>query len=81
MEGKVLIQNFIYKALFDPGATHSFISYDCAKRLNLPSKNMSSSYEVHRSVRGCHEINVRYPKCPVVIENQDFSADLIELPI
>ena len=81
VEGKVLIQNFICKALFDPGASHSFISYDCAKKLNLSPENMSISYEVHTPVGGYHETNIRYPKCPVVIENQDYSADLIELPI
>ena len=81
VEGKVLIQKFIYKALFDPGATHSFISLDCAKKLDLPHENMDISYEIHTPVGDCYETRIRYPRCPVVIENQNLSADLIELPI
>ena len=54
VEGKVLIQQIICKVLFDPGASHSFISHDCAKKLNLPSEIMSISYEVH------YETNIRY---------------------
>ena len=40
VEDKILIQNFICKALFYLGATHSFLSIDCAKRLDLLSENM-----------------------------------------
>ena len=81
VEGKISIRNFICKALFDPGATHSFISHDCAEKLKLPSEIMNTTYEVHTPVRECYETRIRYPQCPIVIENQDFSADLIELPI
>ena len=69
VEGKVSIKNFICKVLFDPGALHSFIWHDCARRLDLPSEIMKIIYEVHTPVGGYHETNVRYPQCSVVIEN------------
>ena len=66
VEGKVLIQNFIGKALIDPGATYSFILLDCTKRLDLPSESTKIFYEIHTPVKGYFEINVRYLQCPEV---------------
>ena len=37
--------------------------------------------EVYIPVGERYETRIRYPHCPVVIEDQDFNADLIELPI
>ena len=42
---------------------------------------MSISYEIRIPVGRCYKTRIRYLQCPEVLENQDFSADLIELPI
>ena len=40
IKGKCFIQNTILIILFDSGATHSFISIDCVKKLNLPLSSL-----------------------------------------
>lgn len=37
IQGKCLIASRLLIVLYDSSASHSFISYDCAKQLNLPS--------------------------------------------
>ena len=81
VEGKAIVHNFVCKVLFDPGATHSFISTACASKIKLRSETLDTPYEVYSPMGTCSTTYVRYRNCPVTIENKEYLADLIDLPI
>ena len=46
IQGMVSIRGHSVEVLFDSGATHSFISYDCAKKLGLTLSTLSYDLKV-----------------------------------
>ena len=47
MTGMFSINDQPITVLFDSGASHTFISKDCATRLGLEIENMSIPYNIH----------------------------------
>jgi hypothetical protein len=67
--------------LFDSGATHSFISMDRVKQLNLPTTSLP--FDLIVSTPTAEPICVRSfcQNCPIVIQDKKFLVNLICLPL
>ncbi|KAK2375585.1 cleavage and polyadenylation specificity factor subunit [Trifolium repens] len=76
---------FIYDtpliAIVDTGATHSFISFECMKRLNIPVSEMSGCMEIETPASGFVTTQLVCLKCPVDVFGRSFSMDLVCIPL
>ena len=63
-------------ALFDPGATHSFISTNFAKKHNFKFEPMESKLYVDTPVRVVVVIDSVYKSCVVKIADRELLANL-----
>jgi hypothetical protein len=68
-------------AIIDTGATHSFISIDCAKRLNIPMSDMPSRMEIETPASGSVTTQFVCLKCPVDVFDRSFGMDLVCIPL
>jgi hypothetical protein len=68
-------------AIIDTGATHSFISMDCAKRLNLELFVMCGRMVIDTPAMGSVTTSSVCLKCPLNICDKDFEGDLVCLPL
>ncbi|XP_050918611.1 uncharacterized protein LOC127136049 [Lathyrus oleraceus] len=68
-------------AIIDTGATHSFISLDFAKRLNLELSVMRGSMVIDTPAMGSVTTSSVCLKCPLNICDKDFEVDLVCLPM
>ncbi|XP_073017813.1 uncharacterized protein [Primulina eburnea] len=81
VEGTVTILSSSAKTLFDPGATHSFISKVFVLKLPLLFEQLPYSFEIC-SPLGTTMINdIIYRNCPLNFQEKEYLADLIELSI
>ena len=68
-------------AIIDTGATHSFISVDCVKRLNLELSDMHGNMIIDTPVMGSVFTSVACLNCPFSIFSRDFRMNLVCLPL
>ena len=81
VEGTLSISDFSCKILFDPGATHSFISGKFAKLLDACVDELDCPVEVCTPL-GASLTTYQYLKdCPISFSGKLLSANLIILPI
>jgi len=69
------------EALFDSGATHSFISLDCAKKLELPVVEVAYKLIVSTPTNPSVITSHMCPSCTLKVLDQEFRIDLICLPL
>ncbi|XP_073121031.1 uncharacterized protein [Henckelia pumila] len=81
VEGKFFLLSKVGKALFDPGATHSFVSSTFLCNLNLISSKLPYFLEVSSPMGNKISSDVLYKDCPLEINKKIFYVDLVELPI
>ncbi|XP_028792822.1 uncharacterized protein LOC114748558 [Neltuma alba] len=81
IRGNILLEGHVISALFDSGATHSFISVDCVQKLSLPVVVLPYDLRVSTPAgatvvtgRTCLELALQF-------ENRDFTIDLFCLPL
>ena len=81
IQGMVSIRGHSVEVLFDSGATHSFISYDCAKKLGLILSALSYDLKVTTpsgaefvTAHVCKGLDLQY-------EGRDSVIDLVCLPL
>ena len=67
--------------LFDPGATHSFVSPSYAKKLDKGKMIMENPLAISTPLGEIVEVNYMYRSCEIMIGDSRLYADLIELPI
>ena len=79
MAGTFSINDQPVTVLFDSGASHTFISKDCATRLGLEIGNMSIPYNIH-SPGGQLITNQTVKQVPLKIQVKIFGTHLIVLP-
>ena len=77
----VFIKNTLLIALFDSGATHSFISINCVKKLNLPFSSLPFDLSVSTPTGRKVSTSQTYLNCPILIEGKPFVIDLVCLPL
>ncbi|XP_050914936.1 uncharacterized protein LOC127129865 [Lathyrus oleraceus] len=80
IRGMCFINNMPLIAIIDIGATHSFISLDYAKRLNLELCVMRGSMVIDTPTMGSVTTSSVRLKCPLNICDKDFEVDLVCLP-
>ncbi|XP_075500150.1 uncharacterized protein LOC142538738 [Primulina tabacum] len=79
VSGTILIQKVPAYALFDCGATHSFLSKRFAKKLGLKPKLLAEPFRIATPTSKAIETQEIHRDCLISIGNQTFSADLIQL--
>ena len=63
--------------LFDSGATHSFISIDCAKKLNLPVRELDVELVVSTPTKGTIVTSSMCAECPMIINARKYKINMI----
>ncbi|XP_058741293.1 uncharacterized protein LOC131613662, partial [Vicia villosa] len=81
IQGTCFINGTPLIAIIDTGATHSFISLDCAKRLNLVLSDMRRSMVIDTPAMGSVSTSFVCLNCPLSIFGRDFGIDLVCLPL
>jgi len=67
--------------LFDYGATHSFISFDCAKKLKLSVRELGFELVVSTPTKGFIVTSSMCAKCLVIIDGQRYKINMICIPL
>ncbi|XP_073312520.1 uncharacterized protein [Primulina huaijiensis] len=81
VEGTVTILSSSAETLFDPRATHSFISKVFVRKLPLLSEQLPYSFEISSPIGTTMITDIIYKNCPLNFQEKEYLADLIELPI
>ena len=79
MEGMVSISGHTAHALFDPNATHSFVSSVFACKLNQPPESLGLQLIISSPVGIKRITSTRYRNCEVIIDEIRILIDLIKL--
>ena len=81
IQGTILLHGNTLHALFDSGASHSFISYECAKRLGLSIDKLSYDLNVSTPM-GVKTVTADVClNCGINVEGHGSVIDLICLPL
>ncbi|XP_052735562.1 uncharacterized protein LOC128197546 [Vigna angularis] len=67
--------------LFDSGATHSFVSDDCVRKLGLTVSELQYDLIVSTPASGLVKTSLACTRCPIVVEGRQFRVNLICLPL
>ncbi|XP_050233246.1 uncharacterized protein LOC126681739 [Mercurialis annua] len=67
--------------LYDPGATHSFVSPSFASKLGVQPAYLKNPLSVATPVGESVEVSIVYPSCPVRVQGRDLMVDLILLEV
>lgn len=76
-----MIHNCIVNPLFDSGATHSFMSYDCVKKLGLKVSTLPFELFVFIPMGGKVTTSRVCLKCVVQLGNRYTTLDLVYFPM
>ena len=79
MAGMFSINDHPVMVLFDSGASHTFISKECANRLGLEVENIARPYSIHSS-GGQLTTNQIVRQVPLQLQGEHFATHLIMLP-
>ncbi|XP_075492419.1 uncharacterized protein LOC142530466 [Primulina tabacum] len=79
VSGTILIKSVPAYALFDCGATHSFMSKRFAKKLGSKPDKLTAPFRIATPTNRAVEKNEIYRDCKISISDQTFSADSIQL--
>ena len=77
--GTLLVENLLARVLFDPGATHSFISVDLASKLQNLKKSLSEKLLVSTPLGKILSADNMIENCEVKIGDVITKADLVVL--
>ncbi|XP_027348048.1 uncharacterized protein LOC113859485 [Abrus precatorius] len=81
IEGTCILNGTSLNVLFDSGATHSFISESCVRRLKLPVLVMKCEIVVSTPTNNPVTTSHVRLHCPIQIEGKSFLVNLICLPL
>ncbi|GAU42762.1 hypothetical protein TSUD_239250 [Trifolium subterraneum] len=81
IRGTCFIHDTPLIAIIDTGATHSFISMDCMKRLNIPVYEMSSCMNIETPASGSVITRLVCRNCLVSVFGRHFGMDLVCIPL
>ncbi|GAU47917.1 hypothetical protein TSUD_404700 [Trifolium subterraneum] len=81
IRGTCFIHDTPLIAIIDTGATHSVISLDCMKRLNIPVYEMSGCMNIETPASGSVITRLVCRNCPVSVFGRHFGMDLVCIPL
>ncbi|XP_027927538.1 uncharacterized protein LOC114184428 [Vigna unguiculata] len=67
--------------LFDLGASHSFVSLVCSKKLGLPIRDLGCKLVVSTPASGQVSTNSVFVECPIELAGCKFNVNLVHLPL
>lgn len=79
IRGTCFINNLPLIDIIDMGATHSFISHDCVRRLNLVVSLMNGSMVINTPAKRSVATSLVCLNYPLTIYGKDFGIDLFLL--
>ncbi|KAL4376309.1 hypothetical protein GQ457_02G020130 [Hibiscus cannabinus] len=79
--GTFTIYSVPYFALLDNGSTHSYISRTVSQNLPIPSETTENALTVMSPVGQSVLVNKVFRRCPLMVQDEIFLADLMELPL
>src|ERR1044072_3115645 len=77
IQGTCTIAGTPISVLFDSGATHSFVSVDCVRRLGLPVVDLPFDLVVSTPATNSLVANTTCLQCHLIFEDQKFLANLV----
>ncbi|XP_058769023.1 uncharacterized protein LOC131642874 [Vicia villosa] len=80
-QGTCYIHDTPLIAIIDTGATHSFISAECVKRLGIMPSTLGRGMVIDTPSMGSVTTSLVCLNCPLSILGKDFGVDLICLPL
>ncbi|GAU48777.1 hypothetical protein TSUD_406200 [Trifolium subterraneum] len=81
IRGTCFIHDTPLIAIIDTRATHSFISMDCMKCLNIPVYEMSDCMNIETPAGGSVITRLVCRNCPVTVFGRHFGIDLVCFPL
>ncbi|GAU49588.1 hypothetical protein TSUD_138750 [Trifolium subterraneum] len=81
IRGTCFIHDTPLIAIIDTRATHSFISMDCMKRLNIPVYERSGCMNIETPASGSVITRLVCRNCPVSVFGRHFGMDLVCIPL
>ncbi|KAG8474912.1 hypothetical protein CXB51_031631 [Gossypium anomalum] len=78
--GTFSLYNVNVIALIDPGSTHSYVCMKLVSSLNIPVENTEFMIRVSNPLGKCVTVDKVCKKCPLMIRDHYFPADLMLLP-
>ena len=81
IQGKCIISETLLNALYDSGASYSFISLDCVRHLRLSISLLTLDIVVSTPTNNPVTTSQACLKCPISIDGRKFFVDLICLPL
>ncbi|KAG8497006.1 hypothetical protein CXB51_008206 [Gossypium anomalum] len=78
--GTFSLYNVNVIALIDPGSTHSYVCMKLVSSMNIPVENTEFMIRVLNPLGKCVTVDKVCKKCPLMIRDHYFPADLILLP-
>ncbi|KAK8976607.1 hypothetical protein V6N11_057207 [Hibiscus sabdariffa] len=79
--GTFTIYSVPYFALLDNGSTHSYISSTASRDLQTPVEPTDKALTVMSPVGQSVTVDRVYRRCPLMVQEETFPADLMELPL
>ncbi|XP_027941278.1 uncharacterized protein LOC114195082 [Vigna unguiculata] len=79
--GCCLIASVSCCVLYDSGATHSFVSDNCVKRLGLPVCELQCELAVSTPASGLVTTSSLCARCPVEVEGRRYKVNLQDLEV
>ncbi|KAK9024146.1 hypothetical protein V6N11_004323 [Hibiscus sabdariffa] len=79
--GTFTIYSVPYFALLDNGSTHSYISSTASRDLQIPVESTEKVLTVMSPVGQLVIVDRVYRRCPLMVQDEIFPADLMELPL
>ena len=79
MTGTFSVNDHPVKVLFDSGASHTFISKECALKLGLEMEGLKSPYHIH-SPGGQMITNLIVRQVPLLVQGKIYPTCFIILP-
>ena len=77
VEGTLLVCGFEAKILFDTGSTHSFMSPNFSKLIDMPARGLEYVLTVSTPVGKQLVCRKYYPRCAIKIGDVELPANLI----
>ena len=69
------------RVLFDPGASHSFVSPIFASRMAWQASKMLFPLSVVTPLSDKLETDIFFPSCPVLVDGRELLADIVLLDV
>ena len=77
IQGKCIIRNRLVDVIYDSGATHSFISFDCVKSLDFPVSSLHYEVVVSTLTDKLITTSSACLDCSMMVNNKTFYVNLI----